>query len=923
MSVVYKHSYVPLSMYGNVVALLREHVATKGVHIDIGCGYGAIAEPVRDEIGLTYIGFDLAEDGLSSLQERGFDTHVVDLSNLESAEGIIKTAVKDRPIGSISFLDTMEHLANGPDVLAMLRRLADGSKAPLVISVPNITHKDIALKLLTGRLDITEAGILDHTHFNLFSDAHLKRVTASRGWIQVGAKDWLLERSDQFFPSDLAVLDHHTPIGGASRSLSVQANKHALVNQFVRAYVPGEVVPLDLYGDRSEPERPILSVVVDAHQMDIEEMGRILQDLEGQTDQDFNIVLIVEPSTSTDRSLEHAQKVFGGRITVHECNQTVRADRLNGVAAAISGRFVAVLIAGDTLSSDWVASFAALAMEGINAVLRVGRIVTSDETSHMLSETILPVPLQGLVSVAEWAVPGSAIRDLGTEFDPKVGAADLRDFVVQVALLHGVCLATKPVVRQVDKDLGGDGGKVDDESYLALLTKLNANPLLLPPGSAERIERLSKKIDQLSIAMRIVNVVTGSPLLSQFVASFSQQDAIVGSSAEVGEPRPFLTVIMRTQGADARIGTLREAILTLAGQSSQNFEVLLVVHTDDENRYSVVKDLVAEFPSELTQRIRLLKCSRPGRSSPLNLAIDHVRGQYVAVFDDDDLLFAHWIETFEDLAKEAPGAVLRTVTARQDFKMLGADGSERSRAASWFQLAWHTNYDAVEHLRTNFTPFMSMAFPVAAFREIGLRFDESLSTAEDWQFATRVAMLCGVCSAPDVTAIYRWWTNGHSSSLMIPRSEWGQNRQTVLAMLNEQPVLLPPGSVTKVVNLIDEVLSLRQRVEAFESERAGMVLPRASNAKPRKGRIDNKKRDLAQRQLKELLESRSWRSTKPLRVTVSLLRRGKGSGLTANKLPKSLEASQRLIEEIRRSLSWRITAPLRIVSKLARRFGGK
>jgi hypothetical protein len=263
--------------------------------------------------------------------------------------------------------------------------------------------------------------------------------------------------------------------------------------------------------------------------------------------------------------------------------------------------------------------------------------------------------------------------------------------------------------------------------------------------------------------------------------------------------------------------------------------------------------------------------------------------------------------------------MLRTVTARQDFKMLGADGSERSRAESWFQLAWHTEYDAVEHLRTNFTPFMSIAFPVAAFSEIGLRFDESLSTAEDWQFSTRVAMLCGVRSAPDITAIYRWWTNGHSSSLLVPRNEWGQNRQTVLARLNEQPVLLPPGSTAKIVALIDEVLALRREVEAYVQERTGGGPNDGAGSKSRKGRIDNRKRDRAQRLLKELLESRSWRSTKPLRITVNLLRGKVGSGLTLDDIPNSLNGNQRLIQQIQRSLSWRITGPLRVGRRLFRR----
>jgi hypothetical protein len=937
MSTVYKHSYVPLSMYGNVVSLLREHVTTTGVHLDIGCGYGAIAEPVRDELGLVYLGFDLAEDGLQSLSDRGFATDVIDLSDLMSAEVVIRKAVDNRPIASISFLDTMEHLTNGPDVLAMLRRLADGSKAPLVISVPNITHKDVAIKLLLGRLDVTEAGILDHTHFSLFSDGHLKRITASRGWMQVGAKDWLLEQSDQFFPSDLAVLIHQTPIGGTMRSLSVQANQHALVNQFVRAYVPGEVLPLDLYSDRSEPERPFLSVLIDAYAMDAGELERILLDLLRQANQHFNIVLVITPAlnVSSSQLLSHAQSIFDGRITVLESNDEVRAVRLNQATTEISGRFFAALIAGDRLGEDWVAAFYALANEGHKSVLHVGRTAISDDGSHPPREAILPVPVRGTVSVAEWAVPGSAIHDLGIEFDSNTGAADLRDIVVQSAIFYGVRQTPELNAAQVNNDSSTGSEMLDDDSYVALLTKLNANPLLLPPGSAERIERLSKATrellphggaettEQTSEALRIADLVSVSPLLSRFIASFPHRASSEGHSIERDVPQPFLSIIMRTQGADARIGTLREAILTLAGQSSQNFEVLLVVHTDDEERFSSVKNLVAEFPVELTQRISVLKCDRPGRSSPLNLAVDYVRGQYVAVFDDDDLLFAHWVESFEELANAEPGAMLRSVTARQDFKMLGADGSERSRAESWFQLAWHTEYDAVEHLRTNFTPFMSMAFPIAVFRTIGLRFDESLSTAEDWQFSTRVAMLCGVRSAPDITAIYRWWTNGHSSSLLVPRNEWEQNRQTVLARLKEQPVLLPPGSTVKIVDLIDEVLALRRKVAAYQQERAGVVQPNVLKSKNRKNRIEDRERDRAQRLLRELLQSRSWQSTKPLRITVNLLRGRAGSGLTLEDIRTTLNANQRLIQTVQKSLSWRLTAPLRIIGMFSRRIKGQ
>ncbi|MBB4042179.1 glycosyltransferase involved in cell wall biosynthesis/2-polyprenyl-3-methyl-5-hydroxy-6-metoxy-1,4-benzoquinol methylase [Microvirga flocculans] len=924
MSIIYKHSYVPLSMYGNVMALLREHVVAKGVHIDIGCGYGAIAEPVRDELGLTYLGFDLAEDGLQSLIERGFDAHVIDLSKLGDTEEIIRQALKERSIASISFLDTMEHLTNGPEVLAMLRRLAEGSKAPLVISVPNITHKDVAVKLLTGRLDITEAGILDHTHFNLFNDAHLRRITASRGWIEVGAKDWLLEQSDQFFPLDSPVLDHRTPLGHTLRSLSVQSNKHALVNQFVRAYIPGERQSIELCVDRTGPERPFLTILFDAYDTPSIEAECILQGLADQTNQDFDIVLIADVSAASKQDVvENACRIFSGRITVHESNQGVRADRLNETTKLIAGRHVTILIAGDRVDPAWVSSLAALESHDTVAVLCVGRVAAADDGSLVKKEAILPVPLTGPVSVAEWAVPGSAIRDLGIIFDRDVGRADLRDFVIQSALLYRVSSSAAPVVSRDNDYAAGPDENVDAESYLKLLTKLNGVPILLPAYSAEKIERLSK-------TPRIVELASASPLLSQFIASFPRHAPSGTTQAKQSGPRPFLSVVMRTQGDESRVGTLREALLTLAGQTSQNFEVLLVVHTSDSERYAIVKNLVAEFPSELTQRIQLLQCEAPGRSSPLNLAVNHIRGQYVAVFDDDDLLFAHWVETFEELAKKSPGTMLRTVTARQEFKMVADGESWRSRAESWFTLAWHAQYDAIEHLRSNFTPFMSMAFPAAVFNDIGLRFDERLSTAEDWQFSTRVAMLCGVCSTSDVTAIYRWWTNGHSSSQLIPRDEWITNRQKIIARLNEQPVLLPPGSTSKLVDLLDEVIELRKKVGFLE---ASLTKPKApprkqSNAKPaiptsHKSGVDKREINRAQRQLRELLESRSWRSTKPLRLMLNRLRGQKGSGLTPDKLPKSVEANQRLIQQVQKSLSWRITAPLRIAISLSRRVNGK
>jgi 2-polyprenyl-3-methyl-5-hydroxy-6-metoxy-1,4-benzoquinol methylase len=66
------------------------------------------------------------------------------------------------------FGDTLEHLV---DPAALLRRLRpklepDGA---LVVSIPNVANWTMRLRLLAGRFDYTDRGILDRTHLRFFT----------------------------------------------------------------------------------------------------------------------------------------------------------------------------------------------------------------------------------------------------------------------------------------------------------------------------------------------------------------------------------------------------------------------------------------------------------------------------------------------------------------------------------------------------------------------------------------------------------------------------------------------------------------------------------------------------------------------------------------------------------------------------------
>ena len=416
---------------------------------------------------------------------------------------------------------------------------------------------------------------------------------------------------------------------------------------------------------------------------------------------------------------------------------------------------------------------------------------------------------------------------------------------------------------------------------------------------------------------------------------------------------PFLSVITRTRGL--RIRTLQDVLMCLCGQSCQDYELIIVVHNGDEAALDAVHALVGEFPDRMRQRVSITACTRPGRAAPLNHGVDRAKGQYIAVLDDDDMVFDHWIETFRKLAGDFPGALVRARCCLQCFEISASgDLPPRPRATSWFTTPWSASYDALRHLHINDTPIMSVAFPIDVFHKDGLRFDEGLTTTEDWDLLTRAAMLRGVISTPEITSIYRWWTNGESSRFEHSPEEWQSNMARIRRNLDAQPLSLPPGSASQITSLFDANSALTARVSDLEREHQ-VLRDENQGLQDRIGHLEDRNLQLEDRNLQledrnlwmgtqllhggsllpwlddakfnkishqvllDLVNSNSWRCTRPLRRLVSLLSGRAGSGLTADNLPRSAEDRQRAIVDIRASLSWHVASPLRLIGKLLRR----
>lgn len=267
---------------------------------------------------------------------------------------------------------------------------------------------------------------------------------------------------------------------------------------------------------------------------------------------------------------------------------------------------------------------------------------------------------------------------------------------------------------------------------------------------------------------------------------------------------PFLSVIMRTQGL--RLEAFADALLCLAAQTDQDFELIVVAHDVDERSHEAIASVIEQHATLLPPRVQLVSASGGTRSRPLNEGVARAHGLYYAFFDDDDLLFAHWVESFHVAAIADPGRLFHAVSAIQRISpQRWPDGREGFRTLSWAMPEYALEFDTLRNYLVNHSPFMSIAFPRALFATLGFRFDETLEVCEDWEVILRGSSLLGIGSVQHLTSIYRRWEDGGASSYtQHSRTEWKESEQRLLARLDSEPALLPPGSVSRLRRLIGD-----------------------------------------------------------------------------------------------------------------------
>jgi glycosyltransferase involved in cell wall biosynthesis len=259
------------------------------------------------------------------------------------------------------------------------------------------------------------------------------------------------------------------------------------------------------------------------------------------------------------------------------------------------------------------------------------------------------------------------------------------------------------------------------------------------------------------------------------------------------------------------MNALRDALTSLYGQTTQDFAVLLLEHDVSDEVHGILSAILEEFPLDFQQKVSQIQVTGGGRARPLNVGLESANSAYVAALDDDDIVFANWVEEFKNGAIASPGRVVRTICAVQQVKFEDwSNGTPGFRAISWPDSPYVLDYSQIEHIKVNHSPFMSVAFPIGFFTVLGNRFDEELAVCEDWDMILRAGNVCGVSQKDKLTAIYRDWVGVQTSYTEHAKEQWRKSESRVIEKLNSAPFLLQEGAIEdlrKLAILMDTLQS--------------------------------------------------------------------------------------------------------------------
>jgi len=226
---------------------------------------------------------------------------------------------------------------------------------------------------------------------------------------------------------------------------------------------------------------------------------------------------------------------------------------------------------------------------------------------------------------------------------------------------------------------------------------------------------------------------------------------LLGDGAVLPQSLPLVSILIRSAGG----AHLAEALDSVALQTYRPIEVIVVATKPDHHPLPAMYGC---FSVRLITTDAVLNAS-----AAANLAMEHARGEFLLFLDEFDWLMPSHVARLAHVLTLQP----HTLAAYTGISLVGKEGDSLGQI-------FDVPFDAIRQLAGRLVPIHAVLFRAKALSQ-GCKFDEALTTCEDWDFWLQLGRLTPMVHLPGVSGAYRI-REGHTEATDSPM-KWTGTRE--------------------------------------------------------------------------------------------------------------------------------------------------
>jgi methionine biosynthesis protein MetW len=159
-------------------SLLMRLIPPSSRVLELGCATGYLSGYMEQALGCRVTGMELDSAAAAIAAQRCAEVYTADLD----APDALAPARASAPYDVLLAAAVLEHLKNPVRLLQDAKPLLEPD-ACVIISLPNMAHWSVRLRLMRGQFDYSDYGIMDRTHLHFYTVKTGRALLEEQGFV--------------------------------------------------------------------------------------------------------------------------------------------------------------------------------------------------------------------------------------------------------------------------------------------------------------------------------------------------------------------------------------------------------------------------------------------------------------------------------------------------------------------------------------------------------------------------------------------------------------------------------------------------------------------------------------------------------------------------------------------------------------------